>query len=135
MTKTTELLSQEMPAVPASVPTLRHAVATASAPYDPTAIVRYRLALCVTEALSNSITHAYIDADEVGCVYVLMSIRGRMIHMTVGDDGRGVLPRFDSPGLGLGLAIIATAATDVALSAGRADGGAEIRMLFDLDAD
>ncbi len=52
--------------------------------------------------------------------------------VTVADDGRGMVPRLDSPGLGLGLALIANATHSLDVH-GSDDGGAEVRMGFVLE--
>ena len=51
--------------------------------------------------------HGYIDA-EPGHVRVEVTGDGDEIMLVVEDDGRGLLPRPDSPGLGLGLGLMAT---------------------------
>ena len=49
--------------------------------------------------------------------------------MTVSDEGAGMRARADSPGMGLGLALIANACDELAVDAG-ADGGTVVRMTF-----
>jgi serine/threonine-protein kinase RsbW/stage II sporulation protein AB (anti-sigma F factor) len=49
----------------------------------------------------------------------------------VADRGRGIVPRPDSPGLGLGLPLIATLAESLELGTGRSE-ETEVRMTFDL---
>ena len=49
------------------------------------------------------------------------------------DRGRGIVPRPDSPGLGLGLPLIATLAESLELGTGRSE-ETEVRMTFDLGA-
>jgi serine/threonine-protein kinase RsbW len=49
------------------------------------------------------------------------------------DEGRGILPRADSPGLGLGLPLIATLAESLELGTGTNE-ETEVRMSFRLDA-
>ena len=45
------------------------------------------------------------------------------------DHGRGMMPRADSPGLGVGLPLMASLSESLELS-NRADGGTEVRMAF-----
>jgi hypothetical protein len=47
------------------------------------------------------------------------------------DEGRGILPRADSPGLGLGLPLIATLAESLELGTGNGE-ETEVRMTFRL---
>ncbi len=57
---------------------------------------------------------------------------GGSLRILVRDDGHGLQPRVDSPGLGLGLPLIAqlSSASDIRTSQ---DGGTEVAMTFDLD--
>jgi serine/threonine-protein kinase RsbW len=67
--------------------------------------------LAVSEAVSNVAVHAYRDeqrlADAPGRVRVSARIDGDVLLVVVSDDGVGMAPRGDSPGLGLGLPLIA----------------------------
>ena len=56
-----------------------------------------------------------------------------MLRVVVSDEGRGILPRADSPGLGLGLPLIATLAESLELGTGDND-ETEVRMSFRLGA-
>ncbi len=51
--------------------------------------------------------------------------------VTVLDDGVGMVPRPDSPGLGMGIALMTRFADSVELRS-RPEGGAEVSMRFDL---
>ena len=46
------------------------------------------------------------------------------------DDGRGMTPRTDSPGLGLGLTLMASMATRCDIREGPSGRGTEVRMVF-----
>jgi serine/threonine-protein kinase RsbW/stage II sporulation protein AB (anti-sigma F factor) len=52
-----------------------------------------------------------------------------MLMLVVRDEGRGIVPRTDSPGLGLGLPLIATLAEALELGTDDAD-RTEVRMTF-----
>ena len=54
--------------------------------------------------------------------------------VVVADEGRGMLPRTDSPGLGLGLPLIAQMTQSLEVH-DRQGGGTEIRMSFALRRD
>ena len=89
--------------------------------------------LAVTEACTNVVIHAY-DDDEDGALEVDATIEGRRLEVVIRDSGRGIVPRPDSPGLGLGLPLIATLAETLEL--GRSDDDAtEVRMTFRLDEE
>ncbi len=122
-------LRRSLPAVPASVPTLRSAVAEfarAAGVRDPQVDA---VKLAVSEAVTNAVMHAYVEADEPGEVRVRGCLREDRVIVVVSDDGIGMMPRLDSPGLGVGLPFIAENADT--LDIGRTDaGGTELRMTF-----
>ena len=89
--------------------------------------------LAVTEACTNVVIHAYEDG-EVGSLEVDASIDDRLLTVVIRDNGRGIVPRPDSPGLGLGLPLIATLAETLELGKNDAD-HTEVRMTFALDED
>jgi serine/threonine-protein kinase RsbW len=86
--------------------------------------------LAVTEACTNVVVHAYPDGD--GPLAVTAGLRDGAITVTVSDEGRGILPRPDSPGLGLGLPLIATLASSLELGTNDRQ-ETEVRMTFELD--
>jgi serine/threonine-protein kinase RsbW/stage II sporulation protein AB (anti-sigma F factor) len=63
---------------------------------------------------------------------VTAGLRDGAITVTVSDEGRGILPRPDSPGLGLGLPLIATLASSLELGTNDRE-ETEVRMTFELD--
>jgi anti-sigma regulatory factor (Ser/Thr protein kinase) len=87
--------------------------------------------LAITEACTNVVIHAYED-DVDGCLEVDASINGRSLAVVIRDEGRGIVPRPDSPGLGLGLPLIATLAESLELGKDD-DDRTEVRMTFSLD--
>ena len=54
------------------------------------------------------------------------------LSVVVRDEGRGVVPRADSPGLGLGLPLIATLTESLELGTGE-DDATEVRMTFRIE--
>ena len=72
----------------------------------PPSDVQTDLALAVGEACANVVVHAYPPGD-VGPLIVHAEVKGGEIVITVIDQGQGMTPRPDSPGLGLGLPLIA----------------------------
>jgi serine/threonine-protein kinase RsbW len=87
--------------------------------------------LAVTEACTNVVVHAYPDGG--GPMGLRASIDDRRLYLVVLDRGRGIVPRPDSPGLGLGLPLIATLAESLELGTGHSE-ETEVRMVFDLGA-
>jgi anti-sigma regulatory factor (Ser/Thr protein kinase) len=86
--------------------------------------------LAVTEACTNVVVHAYPEGD--GPMAVSAGLHGGALVVVVADEGRGILPRPDSPGLGLGLPLIATLATSLELGTNDRD-ETEVRMIFELE--
>jgi stage II sporulation protein AB (anti-sigma F factor) len=88
------------------------------------------IALAVSEAVTNAVVHAYEDALEPGDVQVTAEIHAdNGLEIQVCDDGRGMMPRLDSPGLGVGLPIVARIAERFKVEA-RPAGGTAVRMFF-----
>jgi anti-sigma regulatory factor (Ser/Thr protein kinase) len=127
------LLRRSLPAVPASVPVLRAAVAdfVVAAGVQRSHVDAVKLA--VSEAVTNAVMHAYVDADEPGEVRVVTCLREDEIRVVVSDDGLGMVPRLDSPGLGVGLPFIADTADTLDIASNER-GGTVLRMSFKLDA-
>jgi anti-sigma regulatory factor (Ser/Thr protein kinase) len=126
-------LSAEWPAVAASVAEARAAVSAfaeaAGANRDALAAV----SLAVSEAVTNAVLHAYLDREEPGPIEVRARCEADTVVVEVADEGRGMLPRTDSPGLGLGLPLIAQMTESLEVH-DRNGGGTEIRMAFPLAA-
>lgn len=89
------------------------------------------LLLCVSEAVTNALVHAYRDDADPGRIQVDARVEDESFVVSVRDDGTGMLPRPDSPGLGLGMPIIAalSRSMDIRQMEG---GGTEIVMRFSL---
>jgi anti-sigma regulatory factor (Ser/Thr protein kinase) len=88
------------------------------------------IALAVSEAVTNAVVHAYVDAPEPGDVEVMAHHHpGNGLEVQVCDDGRGMRPRSDSPGLGVGLPLVAKLAQCFRVEA-RPSGGTAISMVF-----
>jgi anti-sigma regulatory factor (Ser/Thr protein kinase) len=87
------------------------------------------IALAVTEAATNAVLHAYRDRSEPGNVVVEVEDNRDYLCIYVRDEGTGLAPRVDSPGLGLGLGLIAQVA-DAADVRAPETGGTEVVMRF-----
>ncbi len=120
-------LTVTYPANPASVAVGRRAVAAfaerAGADHGQVEAVR----LAVSEAMTNAVLHAY--RDDAGEVQVTAARVCDELWVLIGDDGCGLQPRTDRPGLGLGLAIISQVSDEMEVVP-RAAGGTEVRMCF-----
>src|SRR5690348_8016505 len=114
-----------LPARPENVAVVRHAFGGLG---DVLAVPDQALAdvkLAVTEACTNVVVHAYPDGD--GPMAVTAAVCDGKLTVVVSDEGRGIVPRPDSPGLGLGLPLIATLADSLELGSGESD-TTEVRM-------
>jgi len=87
--------------------------------------------LAVTEACTNVVIHAY-ERDDIGDLEVDATIDDQRLTVVIRDNGRGIVPRPDSPGLGLGLPLIATLAETLELGKDGTE-HTEVRMTFRLD--
>jgi serine/threonine-protein kinase RsbW len=62
--------------------------------------------LAVSEAVTNAVVHAYRGRAD-GTVIASVTMRDAVwVEVRVTDDGSGMAPRVDSPGIGLGLPLI-----------------------------
>lgn len=86
----------------------------------------------MSEAVSNSVIHAYPDDRARGAVTVVAWTDRDAIVVTVCDEGRGMVPRDDSPGLGLGLPLIARVTERFEIEDRTPDPGVRLRMRFSL---
>lgn len=90
------------------------------------------IALAVTEACANAVLHAYAEGAGLFEVAAALSAGGELV-VTVRDHGTGMAPRVDSPGLGVGLPVMAAIADALEIDT-PADTGTLLRMTFDLRA-
>jgi serine/threonine-protein kinase RsbW len=121
-----------VPGTPLGVSTLRRAMAELAKDcgMDAEGIADVRLA--VTEAATNAVIHAYAEAE--GELRVTAAVRQGELAIVIGDTGPGLVERRDSPGLGLGLSLIASVAERLRIV--NDPGGTEIHMAFPCpDAD
>ena len=124
---TTPDLSLTLPARAENVAVIRHAIGGLGEALDVDDQTLSDLKLAVTEACTNAVVHAYPDGE--GPVEVCVYVSDPMLMLVVRDEGRGITPRTDSPGLGLGLPLIATLAEALELGTDEAD-RTEVRMTF-----
>src|SRR3954451_12000355 len=122
-------LSLTLPARAENVAVVRHAIGGLGEALDISDRVLADVKLAVTEACTNAVVHAYPDGD--GPLQVAAYLKGERLLLVVRDEGRGIVPRTDSPGLGLGLPLIATLAEALELGTD-AQNRTEVRMTFRL---
>jgi anti-sigma regulatory factor (Ser/Thr protein kinase)/PAS domain-containing protein len=118
-----------VPAIPASVGELRHALSAELEGLPVPAALVEDIGLAVSEAATNAVLHAYLGDSNPGTLVLSARVMDDRVHVVVRDHGRGMTPRPDSPGLGLGLPLMTRLADAVQIST-HPDGGTEVRMTF-----
>ena len=119
-----------LPARAENVAVVRHAFGGLGDVMDVADQTLSDIKLAVTEACTNVVVHAYPGRDD-GPLGVTATVDEGSLTVVVRDHGRGIVPRPDSPGLGLGLPLIATLAESLELGTGP-DEETEVRMTFEL---
>jgi anti-sigma regulatory factor (Ser/Thr protein kinase) len=73
------------------------------------------IALAVSEAVGNAVVHAYADRPPGTIALRATVLVPNTLVVDVTDDGNGMSPHPDSPGLGFGLALIGELSTGFAV--------------------
>jgi anti-sigma regulatory factor (Ser/Thr protein kinase) len=123
-------LTLTLPARAENVAVVRHALGGLGDVLDVSDQVLADIKLAATEACTNAVVHAYADGE--GPLEVAAYVQGRRLLLVVRDEGRGIAPRTDSPGLGLGLPLMATLTEALELGTDERE-RTEVRMTFRLD--
>jgi stage II sporulation protein AB (anti-sigma F factor) len=119
-------LEATFPGTPPGVGELRRAVAEiARRAGMPTADVD-AVRLAASEAASNAVIHAY--RERAGELRIRARVDDGELHLVIADEGDGLGPRTDSPGLGLGLPIMAHVSERFEIVSG--PDGTEIHLAF-----
>lgn len=123
------LYERALPAAADSVVMLRHELNAALNQVGVDAVRRGDIALVMTEAASNAVLHAYPPLLP-GLLFVDAGLNGRHLLLRVCDCGRGMVPRTDSPGLGIGLSLISRLADGVEIGPNQSVGGTRVSVVF-----
>ena len=89
--------------------------------------------LAVSEAVSNAVLHAYRESGGATAqprLGVRLTEDAEGIWIVVSDDGVGMSPRDDSPGLGIGLSLMARLSDQLLIVQGEV--GTRVHMRFSL---
>jgi anti-sigma regulatory factor (Ser/Thr protein kinase) len=114
----------DLPPEPSSVTEARHAVRQlARAVGSP----EQEVALAVSEAVSNAVIHAF-RRGKAGSIRVLARRDGGELLVTVADNGVGMIPDLDSPGLGVGTSLISRLSAQATFES--SDEGTTVTMRF-----
>lgn len=126
-----------LPARAENIAIVRHALGGLGDVYGISEEKLSDIRLAVTEACSNVVVHAYsehgAEASSKRSGWGMMEVSATMVGddlaITVRDWGAGIKPRPDSPGLGLGLSLMAALADTVQLGHDTTE-HTEVRMSF-----
>lgn len=122
-----------LPARAENIAIVRHALGAFGEAFAVDAQIISDIRLAVTEACTNVVVHAYPDGVE-GPLEVLAHLTEQQLSVIVRDEGQGITPRPDSPGLGLGLPLIASLAESVQLGRDEQE-RTEVQMTFSLSGE
>lgn len=123
-------LRATFPGTAPGVGQLRRAVGEAVKQFGLPPAVADAARLAASEAASNAVVHAY--RERRGDLHLRVSIEGDELRVVIADEGDGLAPRPDSPGLGLGLPIMAQVSEHFEIVSG--PGGTEIHLAFPVPA-
>lgn len=125
-------LELTVPSTAENIPLVRHAVAGFLDGHSLSGALASDVLLAVTEACTNVVQHAYRDGGSPSAeIEVSAQCEPSALTIAVRDRGRGFAPRVDSPGLGLGLPVIAALTQNVEIRP-FPPSGTEVVMTFDL---
>jgi serine/threonine-protein kinase RsbW len=125
-------LELTLPACPENVGVVRHVLGGVAEALDLDHELLEDVRLAVSEACANAVIHAYAN-QSAGLMDIDVRTTGGDLQVSVRDHGAGMAPRTDSPGLGVGLPLMASLAGSMELLS-PPGGGTEIRMRFPLPA-
>jgi anti-sigma regulatory factor (Ser/Thr protein kinase) len=117
------------PAQPTHLAEIRRDVADAATGCGADESALVRIGLAVSEAATNAILHAYRDCARAGDVHVLVHHSDDVLNVRICDDGIGIIPGSLSPGMGLGLSLMAHEATSFEIKTSPED-GTEVVLRF-----
>jgi serine/threonine-protein kinase RsbW len=122
--------SESFPAVPETARRVRCAITDIARECGMSRTGIAGVKLAVSEAVTNAIQHAHRDDRTTGTVTASATTGDGVLEIVIGDDGHGMTPRRDSPGLGLGLPLIAAVATSFEIVDLGNGAGTELHMTF-----
>jgi serine/threonine-protein kinase RsbW len=119
-------LQESFPGTPPGVGQLRRAVGRLAERCGMSARDVDAARLAASEAATNAVVHAY--RDHPGELRLEAHVEDGELLVVIADEGGGVRPRADSPGIGLGLPIIAQVSKRFEIVSGTR--GTEVHLAF-----
>jgi serine/threonine-protein kinase RsbW len=129
----TERLERRVAAGPRSVAVLRSAVVEFAVAAGASDAACDAIALAVSEAVTNAVMHAYEGVPRGEVIVEAWPDGNGHLLVQVSDEGIGMRPRTDSPGLGVGLTLITQMADALRIVDRRDTAGVVVSMRFALD--
>jgi serine/threonine-protein kinase RsbW len=128
-------LRLELFATAESVGAARRAVADYCTRLGAARALTDRVMLSVSEAVTNALVHAYRHVPDPASQRIELEAHREheALIVIVRDFGCGMSPRLDSPGLGLGLPLIAASTSSVQIDTPPGGGRTEVSMEFAFD--
>jgi serine/threonine-protein kinase RsbW len=117
-----------LPAVPIAVGWMRRELDAALERMGVVGEKRHDVSLVLSEAAANVVVHAY-SGPPPGLLYALAVASAGDLRLDVFDVGQGMVPRATSPGLGVGLALMARLSDGLEISSNE-NGGMQVSALF-----
>ena len=124
-------LRSVLPARPEAIAPARRAVAAFARRHGASPRRAADIALVTSEATTNVVRHAYLDAGAQGRFELLATHRHGTLLLRIADRGSGPRPRPDNSGLGLGLALMALLSDACVVSDARPGTVVELRFALD----
>jgi serine/threonine-protein kinase RsbW len=122
-------LDASYPAQPPQVAAIRRAVSGIARRGGADTSVLIRVELAISEAATNVVLHAYRAPGAFGRIHVTAYVDNGVLDVCMRDHGCGMAPRPDSPGMGLGLSLMASESDHLEVRS--ADGGGtEVLLRF-----
>ena len=118
------------PALAPNVGLMRTGVVAFAAQHGASPSAQTDIALAVSEALTNAVLHAFVQRP-AGTMSLLAEAAVDALLVRITDDGSGMGQRVDSPGMGLGLNLIARLTSSLEFLPGPRATGTELQMRFD----
>jgi len=114
----------ELPPDPGSVAKARHAVLDI---VRGTGAPEQEVALAVSEAVGNAVVHAF-RFGKTGTVRISARRDDSVLVVTVADNGVGMIPDVDNPGLGVGTSLISRLSEEATFES--SEDGTTVTMRF-----
>jgi serine/threonine-protein kinase RsbW len=122
-------IDESYPAVPDAVAEARGSVSRWLGALSADPLMSGDIGLAVSEACANVVHHGYRGGGSGAFRVCAESVAGA-VCVTVSDDGAGIVPRSDSPGLGLGLPLMGLLTDELEFATADDGTGTVVTMRF-----